>query len=54
MNPKGLTQRSEMRKLGVSPAVLVRSVRAIIEQGKILLASATGSQLGLAASGRAW
>jgi hypothetical protein len=51
MNPKGLTQLAHLAALGASPAVLVRSVRAIIEQGKILLASATGSQLGPAASG---
>lgn len=46
-----VTQRSEMRRLGVSPDVLVGSVQAITEQGEALLASATGSQLGPAASG---
>lgn len=46
-----VTQRNEMRRLGVSPDVLVGSVQAITEQGEALLASATGSQLGPAASG---
>ncbi len=46
-----VTQRNEMRKLGASPDVLVGSVHAITEQGEVLIASATGSQLGPAASG---
>ena len=46
-----VTQRTEMRKLGASPDVLVGSVHAITEQGEILIASAVGSQLGPAASG---
>ena len=46
-----MTQRNEMRKLGASPDVLVGSVHAITEQGEIMIASATGSQLGPAASG---
>ena len=46
-----VTQRNEMRKLGASPDVLVGSVHAITEQGEIMIASATGSQLGPAASG---
>ena len=46
-----VTQRDEMRKLGVSPDVLVGSVHAITEQGEIMVASAVGSQLGPAASG---
>jgi hypothetical protein len=46
-----VTQRNEMRKLGASPDVLVGSVHAITEQGEILIASATGSQLGPAAFG---
>src|SRR5215469_17571581 len=46
-----VTQRNEMRKLGASPDVLVGSVHAITEQGEIIVASATGSQLGPAASG---
>jgi hypothetical protein len=44
-------QRREMRRLGASPDVLVGSVHAITEQGEVLIASATGSQLGPAASG---
>ncbi len=46
-----LTQRTEMRKVGASPDVLVGSVHAITEQGEIMIASATGSQLGPAAFG---
>ena len=46
-----VTQRNEMRKLGASPDVLVGSVHAITEQGEIMIASATGSQLSPAASG---
>ena len=46
-----VTQRNEMRKLSASPDVLVGSVHAITEQGEIMIASATGSQLGPAASG---
>ncbi len=46
-----VTQRNEMRKRGASPDVLVGSVHAITEQGEVLVASATGSQLGPAASG---
>ncbi|HEY6541382.1 MAG TPA: LUD domain-containing protein [Ktedonobacteraceae bacterium] len=46
-----VTQRTEMRKLGASPDVLVGSVHAITEKGEIMLASAVGSQLGPAASG---
>jgi hypothetical protein len=46
-----VTDRSKMRRLGASPDVLVGSVHAITEQGEIMVASATGSQLGAAASG---
>jgi hypothetical protein len=45
------TQRREIRVIAASPDVLVGSVQAITEQGQVLLASATGSQLGPAASG---
>jgi hypothetical protein len=45
------TQRREIRGLTASPDVLVGSVHAITEKGEILLASATGSQLGSAAAG---
>ena len=46
-----VTQRNEMRELLASPDVLVGSVHAITEPGEIMLASATGSQLGPAAWG---
>ncbi len=46
-----VTQRREMRKLAASPDVLVGSVHAITEQGEIMIASATGSQLAPGASG---
>jgi LUD domain len=45
------TQRREIRSLTASPDVLVGSVHAITEKGEILLASATGSQLGSASAG---
>lgn len=44
-------QRWEMRQLGASPDVLIGSVHAITLQGEVLIASATGSQLGPAAYG---
>jgi L-lactate utilization protein LutC len=46
-----VTQRNEMRRLVASPDVLVGSVHAITEQGQVMIASATGSQVGPAASG---
>jgi len=46
-----VAQRTEIRKLGASPDVLVGSVHAITERGEIMIASATGSQLGPAAFG---
>ena len=46
-----VTQRNEMRKLVAAPDVLVGSVHAVTEQGEVLIASATGSQLGATASG---
>jgi hypothetical protein len=46
-----VTQRREIRGLTASPDVLVGSVHAITENGEVLLASATGSQLGSAAAG---
>lgn len=45
------TQQREIRGLTTSPDVLVGSVHAITEKGEVLLASATGSQLGSAAYG---
>lgn len=44
-------QRTEIRKLGASPDVLVGSVHAITEQGEIMIASGTGSQVSAAAFG---
>lgn len=45
------TQRREIRRLTASPDVVVGSVQAITEQGEVLIASATGSQLSSAVSG---
>ena len=45
------TQQREIRTLAARPDVIVGSVQAITEQGQVLIASATGSQLGPAASG---
>jgi len=41
------TQQREMTKLTAAPDFVVGSVHAITEQGQVLVASATGSQLGL-------
>ena len=43
MDPK--IQAGEMRKLGAGPDYVVGSVHAVTEQGQVLIASATGSQL---------
>ena len=40
------TQRSEMRKLGAAPDWAVGSVHAVTQDGELLIASNTGSQLG--------
>jgi len=40
------TQRAEMRKLGAAPDVVVGSVHAITEDGRVATASGSGSQLG--------
>jgi acyl-CoA hydrolase len=45
------TQRTEMRRLSASPDVAVGSVQAITEEGKVIAASASGSQLGAYAGG---
>jgi len=45
------TQHREIRRLTASPDVLVGSVQAITDQGQVLIASATGSQLTPAAAG---
>jgi len=44
MDPK--TQGREMRKLGAAPDFIAGSVHAITDEGDILVASGTGSQLG--------
>lgn len=46
-----VTQRSEMRKLISSPDVVIGSVHAITENGQVLIASASGSQLSSVVSG---
>jgi hypothetical protein len=45
------TQWHEMRALGARPDVILGSVHAITEQGEVVVASASGSQLGPYASG---
>jgi acyl-CoA hydrolase len=44
------TQRAEMLKMGASPDVVVGSVHAITEDGRVIAASGSGSQLGPYAS----
>ena len=44
-------QRREMRTLAASPEYVVGSVHAVTEDGSLLIASATGSQLGPLVSG---
>ena len=45
------TQRREIRKLGGTPEYAAGSVHAVTEDGHVLIASNTGSQLGPYASG---
>jgi hypothetical protein len=45
------TQGKEIRKMGGSPDVAAGSVQAVTEDGQVLIASNTGSQLGPYASG---
>jgi hypothetical protein len=45
------TQGDEIRRLGASPDYIVGSVHALTEQGELIIASASGSQLGPYASG---
>jgi LUD domain len=42
----GEGKKAEARRLGASPEYIVGSVHAITEKGQVLVASATGSQLG--------
>jgi L-lactate utilization protein LutC len=51
MDPK--TQNREMIKLGQTPEYVLGSVHAVTEDGQVLVASNTGSQLGPYASGAA-
>jgi len=46
-----ITQQREIRKLISSPDVVIGSVHAVTERGEVLIASASGSQLGSEASG---
>ncbi len=45
------TQAREIRKLGGAPDYTAGSVHAVTEDGQVLIASNTGSQLGPYASG---
>jgi acyl-CoA hydrolase len=45
------TQADQIRHLGASPDIMVGSVNAVTEDGHVLVASATGSQLGPYISG---
>jgi L-lactate utilization protein LutC len=45
------TQRHEMRELGARPAYVVGSVHAVTDDGVVMIASMSGSQLGPYASG---
>jgi len=45
------TQSDKIRSLGASPEYMVGSVSAVMEDGRVLVASATGSQLGPYVSG---
>jgi hypothetical protein len=45
------TQMNEMRKLGAAPDVQINSVQAVTEDGRMVLASFSGSQIGPIASG---
>ena len=47
------TQRHEMRELGARPAYIVGSVHAVTDDGFVMVASMSGSQLGPYASGAA-
>jgi LUD domain len=45
------TQAREMRKLGAAPDVMLGSVQAVTQAGQLVVASASGSQIGPYASG---
>ena len=46
-------QRDEIRRLGAAPDVMLGSVHAITEDGRLVVTSATGTQIGPFASGAA-
>jgi YkgG family uncharacterized protein len=46
-----VTQQREIRRLTASPEVIVGSVHAITHEGQVMIASATGTQLGAAVWG---
>ena len=45
------TQGDEIRKLGAAPDIMLGSVQAVTESGQLVVASASGSQIGPYASG---
>jgi acyl-CoA hydrolase len=45
------TQADQIRQLGASPDTMIGSINAVTEDGRVLVASATGSQLGPYVSG---
>jgi hypothetical protein len=49
--PDHNTQRDQMRVLRVRPAYIIGSVQAVTEDGRVLVASNSGSQIGAYASG---
>ena len=49
MDPR--TQQDEIRRLGAAPDVMLGSVQAVTEAGQLVVASASGSQIGPYASG---
>jgi hypothetical protein len=49
MDPR--TQRDEIRRLGAAPDVMLGSVQALTQAGQLVVASASGSQIGPYASG---
>ena len=53
MNMDRATQGAEMQKLGAAPEWTVGSVHAVTQDGKVVIASNTGSQLPAYASGAA-
>ena len=46
-----VTQRDEMRRAGAAPDIMLGSVHAVTEAGRLVITSASGSQIGPIASG---